>query len=330
MCNWKVRASRTMLAASLSFAFPAIAQTAAAAPSPMPLPAWAYPWDPAYAPPPDDGVPRRVADSSASYTLTYIRDLFTASDWHPQDHPPMPEIVARGRKPDVRACGVCHRTDGSGGPENASLAGLPREYIIQQMADYKSGARGFSGPKRAPVTLMNTTAKGATDAEVQAAADYFSALKPRRNLKVVESDTAPKVYVARTHYVTAAGGGTEPIGQRIVEVPVDADQFEHRDGRSQFNVYVPVGSLARGEALVKTGGAGATVPCAACHGADLKGAGAIPGIAGRSPSYIVRQLYDFKQGARAGAGSAAMQPTVANLTEGDMVALAAYLASLSP
>ena len=48
--------------------------------------------------------------------------------------------------------------------------------------------------------------------------------------------------------------------------------------------------------------------CGACHGPDLKGLGAVPGIAGRSPSYIVRQLYDFKHGTRAGADSAQMKP----------------------
>jgi len=296
----------------------------------VPLPAWAYPWDPNFKAPPDDGIPRRVPDSTATFTLTQIRDLFFAPDWHPEEHPPMPEVVAHGRKPDVRACGVCHRVDGSGGPESASLAGLPRDYIVQQMADFKSGARKFSGPQRAPMLLMNAIAKEATDAEVQAAADYFSALKTKANNKVVETDIVPQTYVARNHFVTSAAGGKEPIGQRIVEVPVDVDQFEHRDGRAQFISYVPTGSVAKGEILAKTGGAGTTVACATCHGPDLKGVGPIPGIAGRSPSNVVRQLYDFKQGARAGMSSAMMKPTVEKLTEEDMVSLAAYLASLRP
>ena len=82
-----------------------------------------------------------TSDSTAAFTLTQARDLFFALDWHPSDHPPLPDIVAYGRKPDVMACGVCHRADGPGGPENASLAGLPAQYITQQMADFKSGAR---------------------------------------------------------------------------------------------------------------------------------------------------------------------------------------------
>lgn len=295
-----------------------------------PLPAWAYPWDPNFKVLPDDGVPRRVPDSAAAFTLTQVRDLFFAPDWHPEEHPPMPEVVARGRKPDVLACGVCHRADGSGGPENARLAGLPREYIVQQIADYRSGARRSSVPHRRPVLLMNAIAGAANDAEIQTAADYFSSLQPRMTIKVIETDTVVKSYVAVTHFVAAAAGGTEPIGMRIVEVPVDEARFELRDTRSQFIAYVPVGSLARGEVLARTGGAGTTVACASCHGPELKGAGSIPGIAGRSPSYIVRQLYDFKQATRSGVGSALMKPTVDKLSTQDMISLAAYLASLKP
>ena len=323
-----------VLAAIFSLAVPAIAQTQdrssiSSTSKSAPLPAWAYPWDPNFKVPPDDGLPRRVPDSTVTFTLTEIRDLFFAQDWHPEEHPPMPDVVSRGRKPAVRACGVCHRVDGSGGPENASLSGLPRDYIIQQMADYKSGTRNSSGPS-GPILLMMAIAEAVTDAEVNAAADYFSSLTPRVTIKVVETDTVPTTYVARTHFVISEAGGSEPNGLRIVEVPVDADQFEYRDGRSQFIAYVPTGSIAKGEALAKTGGAGISVACAACHGSDLKGIGPIPRIAGRSPSYVVRQLYDFQQGTRAGISSALMNPVVEKLSADDMIALAAYLASLTP
>src|SRR3989475_10019356 len=159
-------------------------------------PEWAYPMTPPdFKPAPDDGVPRRVPNSSASYTLTQLRDRFIAPVWHPGDHPPLPPIVAQGRQPNVFACGFCHRADGPGGPENASLASLPTAYIVQQMADYKSGARKTSVPKR-NVDLMIALSKDITDAEVEAAAAYFSALKPRANIKVVETDTVPKTFVA--------------------------------------------------------------------------------------------------------------------------------------
>jgi cytochrome c553 len=231
--------------------------------------------------------------------------------------------------PDVRACGSCHRAEGTGGPENASLAGLPAPYIIQQIEDYKSGARKFAGPQRSPSVVMTAIAKALNEEETRAAAAYFSALKPRSNISVVQTDTVPVTQVARVFYMVVKDGGTEPIGKRIVEVPEDAVQFEHRDTRSKFIAYVPKGSIERGEKLITTG-AGVTTPCATCHGPDLRGVASIPAIAGRSPSYLVRQLYDFQQHARAGSAGALMTPVVERLSQDDMIALAAYLSSLPP
>jgi cytochrome c553 len=293
-------------------------------------PAWAYPVNPpGLKPAPDDGTPRHVPDSDAAFTLTQIRDLNFAPDWHPGDHPTLPDIVARGRKPDVLACGSCHRADGSGGPENAKLAGLPAVYIVQQMADFKSGARTTSVPERLPPQLMISTANAIDDQESAAAAAYFSALQPRAAIRVVEAASVPKTKVTGWHLAVAAEHDTEPLGQRIVEVPENLEYFALRDGRARFVAYVPPGSVQRGQALVESG-SGSTVACGICHGPDLKGLGPIPGIAGRSPSYVVRQLYDFKTGARAGAWSGLMKPVVDKLSLDDMIALAAYAASLSP
>jgi cytochrome c553 len=294
-------------------------------------PPWAYAVNPPdWKPLPDDGSIRRVPDSTAGFTSTQLRDLFLAPDWHSGDHPPMPEVVARGRKPDVMACGVCHRADGPGGPENASLWGLPAAYIAQQMADLKSGARATSVLQRLPPKLMISTAKGATTAEVEAAAAYFASIKPRANIRVVETDTIPKSYVTGWHFAASTTGEKESLGRRIIEVPEDLERFVSRDTRSQFIAYVPTGSIEKGRVFAASGGAGKSVQCAVCHGADLKGLGPIPGIAGRSPTYLVRQLYDFKHGARAGTGAALMKPTVQNLTVEDMLVLAAYAASLAP
>jgi cytochrome c553 len=125
-------------------------------------------------------------------------------------------------------------------------------------------------------------------------------------------------------------GEKEPLGQRIVEVPEDLERFVSRDSRARFIAYVPIGSVNKGAALASTGASGKTVPCGGCHGVDLKGGAAVPGVAGRSPSYMIRQLYDFKWGARAGRDSALMKPSVERLTVEDMVALAVYAASSSP
>jgi cytochrome c553 len=292
-------------------------------------PAWAYPVNPpGLTESPDDGSRLQVPDSDAAFTLTQIRDLNFCPDWHPGDHPPMPEIVARGRRPAVLACGSCHRADGSGGPENARVAGLPAAYIAQQMADFKSSARKTSVPGRNPERMVEI-ANAITAEEIKVAADYFSALKPRSAIRVAEAVNAPKTRVVDWHLALTPTPGNEPLGQRIIEVPENLEQFERRDGRSRWVAYVPAGSVQRGQTLV-TSGDGKTVPCGICHGPDLKGMGPIPGIAGRSPSYLIRQLYDFRAGVRGGAGSALMKPVVEKLSMDDMISLAAYAASLNP
>jgi cytochrome c553 len=323
--------SLTSLAIAIGVSSGGLAQSgSSAASSSDGLPAWAFLWDPTVKVPPPDDKPNSLPGSNAAFSWKQARDLFVAPDWHPDGHPAMPDIVANGRKPDIRACGSCHRVEGTGGPENASLAGLPVAYFVQQIADFKSGARKLSGPQRPSTQLMLASVKDMTDAEVLAAAEYFAALKRKRIIKVVESETIPKTGPSRLFYVKSPEGGTESLGRRIVEMPDDVDQFELRDSRATFTAYVPLGSLAKGEALAKTGGSGTTVACNLCHGPELKGLGPFPPIAGRSPSYIVRQLYEFQHGGRTGGSSALMKLPVEKLSQDDMIALAAYIASLEP
>lgn len=300
-----------------------------------PLP-WAYPLNPpaagrgaAPAAQPDP-TPRRVPGSSVAFTQAQLRDLFSPPDWHPQSHPPMPEVVMHGRRPDVRACGFCHLPNGQGRPENASLAGLPAAYIEQQMADYRAGRRKSSEPRMGPPALMLTIGNAATAEESASAAAYFASFPYTKWIRVVEQEMVPRTRVQGGMLVPAEGGGTEPIGQRIIEMPEDLERTELRDSASGFVAYVPVGSLERGQALVMTGGAGRTIACGTCHGADLKGLGPVPPLAGRSPSYTVRQLWDIKTGNRSGLWSPLMQAAVEKLSTDDLVAIAAYTSSLDP
>lgn len=314
----------------IRFALLAIVVSGAAIAADQPPP-WAYPVNPpGIQPAPDDGMPRKVPGSDASFTLTRIRDLFSAPDWHPGDHPPMPEIVARGSKPGVFACGYCHLPNGLGRPENSSLAGLPAEYIVQQVLDFRSGTRKSSEPASLPINLMIALSKFVSDADLRIAADYFAALKPQSWIRVVETATVPKTSVAGWMLVAIEGGGSEPIGERIIEMPEDLERTELRDARSGFIAYVPPGSISSGETLVATGAGGKTTPCGICHGSGLRGLGPVPALAGRSPSYIVRQLYDMKHGVRNGPWAPLMKSVVVNLSVEDMVAIAAYAASLPP
>ena len=299
-------------------ASPAKAQTDLTPPS---LPTWALPTDPSFRAVRTDE-PQQLPGSSQAFSSKQAGNLFFSPDWHPDNHPPMPAIVSSGRDP-VWACGSCHRAEGTGGPENASLAGQPESYIIQQMADFKSGARVT------PNSGMMLAAQAITDEETRAAAAYFSALSWKPLIKVVESETVPKNYIAGFLFARDPQGGEEPLGRRIVEMPDDIRQFELRDSKSTFTAYVPVGSISKGEALAKTGGDGSTA-CTVCHGQGLTGLGPVPGIAGRSPTYLFRQLFYFKHGIRAGLSSPLMTPQVDRLSMDDMIALSAYLASLSP
>ena len=286
---------------------------------------WAYP--PTPKPEPLDNVkPRQMPGSDKQYTQAQIDDPFNPPDWYPGDHPAMPPIVAHGAQPAVRACAVCHLVNGAGHPESSSVAGLPANYIIRQMADFKNGHRqgGRSGN-------MITFANAISDADTRAAADYFASLKLVAWTKVVETDTVPETLVgAGAMRFVKPGGGSEPIGNRIIVVPQDEARATSRDSRSGFIDYVPTGSNKRGEALVTIGGDGKTVPCAICHGPDYRGLAEIPPLAGRTGIYLVRQLNDMQIGKRTGVQVELMKQVVAKLSAEDMVAIAAYLASREP
>ena len=289
------------------------------------FPSWAYPVtpppQPGTQPPRDDGTLFHVPDSEVAMTRTQIQGRETVPDWHPEDHPPMPDIVKNGRE-GVRACAYCHQPTGVGRPENSALAGLPENYIRQQIQNFRNGLRKGSEPDRTPQKLMNQIAASVTDEEVAEAARYFSSLKRISFGKVVETDTVPKTIVTGGMLAKDPEGGSEPIGKRIIEVPEDLERAENRDSRTPFIAYVPMGSIERGRTLVTGGG----MPCITCHGPDLNGLGDIPPIGGRSPSYIIRQLYDIQTGKRSGS-VAPMQQVVSGLTMDDMIAIAAYVSS---
>jgi cytochrome c553 len=299
-------------------------------------PAWAYgvPNSPPATPPGTSGAARQpdtsikhIPDSTQAFTLAQIRDFFNVADWFPGDHPPMPDVFVRGRAPDVRGCGMCHMPNGKGRPENAPIAGLPYGYVVQQLVDFKNDLRASADPRKTNTAQMIQAAKAMTDEEIKAAASYLAAMPWTPWIRVVEADTVPAMRLSGNVFLPAPGGGTEPIGNRIIETPEDPVRFELRDPHSGFIAYVPRNSVAKGAALASSGG-NRTLPCTICHGPDLNGLGPVPGIAGRSPSYITRQLWDIRQGSRKGTWSPLMQQVVAKLSLDDMLNLAAYAASL--
>jgi cytochrome c553 len=304
----------------------AVAQAPTPQSVPNGLPSWAYNI-------PDKDQPKlaplsgtiRVPGSAKEFDAAQVRSTTNPPDWFPEEHPPAPGIVKGPNAPPGAVCGTCHLMSGQGHPESADIAGLPAEYIVRQMNYFKSGTRKDN-------ERMTPIAKNVSDEDVRQAAEYFAAIKPIPWVKVVEAATPPKTYVSidARHRVLDPNGGTEPIGHRIIETPVDPMQTSIRDPHSAFIAYVPPGSIAKGEALVKTGGSGKTIQCAICHGDDLKGLGEVPRLAGLQPVYLARQLICMQNGASAGTAAALMKKVVSNLSEDDIISISAYLGSLPP
>jgi cytochrome c553 len=286
--------------------------------------AWAFPEPSPDFPPEDLTKVKHLPGSTKSYTQGEIDNIYTPPDWYPDEHAPYPNVVARGEGKATPGCASCHLASGSGHPESANLTGLTKDYILTQLHDFQQGLR--TDPRH----RMSEIAKGMTEEDVQEAAAYFSAQKPRKWIRVVETDMVPETYMndGRRRYVRP-GGKMEAIGSRIIEVPEDPERVTCRDPHTGFVAYVPPGSIAKGEALATTGG-GKTTPCVACHGPELKGLGPVPHIAGHSPNYIVRQLAGFQVGARNSDLDQLMKGVVASLTQDDIISLAAYVSSRNP
>ena len=292
---------------------------------------WAFPVNPPHKPSTGPAQPNKlehVIGSPVAYTERQLDDEFFTADWFPAEHPPMPRIVASGRKPTM-PCALCHMVTGNGGPAEAALPGLPVSYIIEQVQEFRAGRRTAAQPAMLSARDMIMEAKAVSAADLAAAARYFSQLRFNSHFHVVESDRAPKTRVGGISlYTKVPGAGTEPLGERIVEVPTDTSRWELGDPHADYTAYVPKGSIARGESLVASGDGAA--PCRSCHGPDLRGVGNVPPLAGRSPSYLARQLYDIKHGTRRGPVVAPMLPEVVHMTSADRIAIVAYLGSLPP
>lgn len=319
----------TLLMAASIFVIAGVAETGGK------VPAWAYGTEPAQAPPsanpaPPDLGEKHIADCKLEFTIAEIRNPFGPADWFPSDHPAMPPVVAHGSKPNVFACSFCHYPNGKGRPENAGVSGLPVDYFIQTMNDFKNGLRSSADPRKKNTANMIRFAKNMNEDQIREAAEYFGKIPWTPWVKVVETATVPKNKTSVGMFMPLEGNEREPIGERVIEMPIKPEDTELlRDPHSGFIAYVPMGSIRRGEALVRHG-EGKTTPCGICHGADLNGMGPVPGLAGRSPSYVGRQLYDIQQGTRKGEWSELMKPVVSKLTNKDLVDITAYTASLKP
>jgi cytochrome c553 len=271
---------------------------------------WAYPVEP----PPGNNAD--AAPPSRPVNQALIAATYTGL-------PRMPEVVAKGKP---LPCMQCHLANGGSHPESAAISGLTANYIIEQVHAFRDGDRVDVRTGR-----MVLASKAISEKELKEAAEYFAAIGPERQkwIKTVVSNDVPKgpaPFGGGGFRYHAPDGGTEPLpAGMVVETAENDDLVRARDQiDGGFVQYVRADDLALGE-KVATAGA-----CGTCHGADYKGVGDVPRLAGQHSLYLIRQLKDMQTGARKDKNVALMKPAVANLSDREIVAVAAYLASKSP
>lgn len=293
--------------------------------------AWAYPHGPTstFGQPLGPG-PFRVPDSALVLTRAQLDGAKGPIDWHADDHPPAPAVVGGPARAGLTPCGECHLLNGAGFPASADLAGLPADYIVAQVTAFRTGERRSANAGQPNTAEMIKVANAVSPAELQQAADYFAHLPRSRWGRAVETSQVPKTFPDKYGWRNRApGGGTELLGDRIVELSDDLPRMMIGDDHVMLTDYVPPGAVERGRRVAMTGG-GAGTPCQACHGAGLGGAGAVPPISGRAAGYIARTLWDIRTGARRDPGAAPMQAVSQGLTGSEIRDVSAYLASLHP
>jgi cytochrome c553 len=167
---------------------------------------------------------QHLPGSTFAFSRKQANDPFNPADWYPTDHPAMPDIVAHGRKSaGIWACDLCHFPNGKGKPENAAVSGLPVSYFIHQMKDFRNGLRRSADPGKQNTNLMIAYARAMTDKEIEQAAKYFGAMQWSSGanpwIKVIETEKVPKTRLSSGLYIPIEGAGTEPLGERLIEVP---------------------------------------------------------------------------------------------------------------
>lgn len=270
----------------------------------------------------------RVPGSPLVLTGAQIDGATGPIDWHPDAHPPAPRPVAGPGEHGATPCAECHLLNGAGFPAAANLAGLPADYIIEQVEAFRNGQRNSARKDQPNTAEMIRTAKAVAPAALREAAGYYARLPDPRRLRVIEGAAAPRTVPDKFGWLDPArGGGTEPLGDRIVELSEDLPRMMIGDDAVMLVDHVPRGAIARGRHVIETGG-GAAMPCGTCHGGHLAGMGAAPPITGRPAAYVARTLWDLRIGARANAGAAPMRVVARGLSPAQVRDVAAYLASL--
>jgi cytochrome c553 len=107
---------------------------------------------------------------SRFHTVTLAGLLFGLLSFAAFAQDKAPESKALHARTDAAMCANCHGSEGRAVKDSSvpSIAGLPRDYMLQQMQAFKNGSR--------PATIMHQITKGLTEAQIASMADYFAAL----------------------------------------------------------------------------------------------------------------------------------------------------------
>lgn len=134
--------------------------------------AWAYPsgTSSTFGQPLGTG-PFRVPHSALVLTRAEMGNAKGAIDWHPEDHPPAPAVVGGPERGEQTPCGECHLLNGAGFPASADLAGLPADYIIEQVVAFRTGQRQSANRGQPNTAEMIKVAKAVSPSELQQAAE---------------------------------------------------------------------------------------------------------------------------------------------------------------
>jgi len=132
--------------------------------------------------------------------------------------------------------------------------------------------------------------------------------------------------------VASDPSATEPIAQRIIETPEILEQTRTPRRPLRLRRLRPVGSIPKkARRWLSTARREAGRACVHLPRSRPERLGKVAALAGRSPSYIVRQLYDMKSGARVGIAAqkneASRRPAYPRRP---WTAIAAYVAVTQP
>lgn len=198
------------------------------------------------------------------------------------------EAIFNNGKGNVPACNSCHGATGLGDDNLGTprLAGQLYQYLQKQLDDYASDKR-----QDTTMFVMNANAKGMSAQDRKDVAAYLNSLG--------------RTFTGKDLQKASGGSDVKALAASGVEM-----------GQSHL-----------GKVLVNFGDIDRNIPaCMSCHGYNGRGVDPLyPRIGEQKFGYLVKQLKNLREGARANDPMAQMQVVARKLTDEDILNVATYL-----